>query len=165
KHAMLQYGGHAQAAGLEIRAADVEALRDAVNARARETYPDGLPAQPLAIDADVPFETMTPELMRQIEKLEPYGERNAKPVLLSRDIRLCEPPRVVGNDRSHLILRFRRGGHELRAIAFGLASRERELVMGHPVHLVYTPGWNTFRGETSLQLVVTDFRCGMPAPV
>jgi len=165
KDAMLQYGGHSQAAGLEIHSTQVDALREAVNARARETYAEGMPEQPLAIDADVPFEGMTPELMRQIEKLEPYGEQNSKPVLLSRDIRLCEPPRIVGADRTHLILRFRRGGHEIRAIAFGLASRESELVMGHPVHLVYTPGWNTFRGQTSLQLIVADFRCGMPAPV
>jgi len=165
KEHMLQYGGHSAAAGLEIRADAVDDLRDAICARARETYADGMPEQPLQIDADVPFETMTPELLRQLEKLEPYGERNEKPVLLSRDIRLCEPPRIVGADKTHMILRFRRGGHELRAIAFGLASRADELVMGHPVHLVYTPGWNTFRGETSLQLIVTDFRCGMPAPV
>ena len=162
---MLRYGGHAQAAGLEIRADAVDALRDAVNERARETYADGMPEQPLEIDLDLPFEHMTPELMRRLERLAPYGERNAKPTLLSRDLRLAEPPRIVGADRSHLILRLRRGGHELRAIAFGLADRVDEMAMGEPLHLVYSPGWNTFRGETSLQLVVSDFRCGTAAPV
>ena len=39
-------------------------------------------------------------------------------------------------------------------------DRQAELRMGEPVHLVYSPRWNTFRGETSLELLAHDFRVG-----
>jgi hypothetical protein len=41
-----------------------------------------------------------------------------------------------------------------------MVGRIDELAMGTPVHAVYTPGWNTFRGQTNLELILADFRCG-----
>ena len=36
--------------------------------------------------------------------------------------------------------------------------------MGRPVDVVYTPRWNTFRGETRLEIEVRDFRAsGRPS--
>ena len=55
------------------------------------------------------------------------------------------------------------GAHELRGMAFGQARRAGELQMGTDVHAVYTPKWNTFRGETRLEIEVLDFRTG-PRP-
>jgi len=157
--AMIGYGGHAAAAGLEVRADAVDELREAINAAARERLAEGLPEQPLRIDGELPFEEMNPELMRHVDRLEPFGERNEAPVFLSRDLRLAQPPRVVGADRSHLILQLRRGEQVLKAMAFGMAARTDELAMGAPIDLVYSPRWNTFRGETNLELLAHDFRC------
>ncbi|MFT7668136.1 MAG: single-stranded-DNA-specific exonuclease [Planctomycetota bacterium] len=153
------YGGHAAAAGLDILSENVDALREAVNAGARETLKDGLPKIPVVIDGEIPFAEMNSDLMRHIDRLEPFGELNEAPVFLSRDLRLANPPRVVGADRTHMILNFRRGDHTMKAMAFKMASREKELRMGAPVDLVFSPRWNTFRGETNLEILVHDFRC------
>ena len=100
--------------------------------------------------------------MSQVDRLEPYGAQNEKPVLISGDVRLAEPPRVIGQDRSHLILKLRRGHRVLKTMAFGMAARLPELQMGAPLHIVHTPRWNWFRGERSLELVLHDFRAGEP---
>ncbi len=157
---MLRFGGHAQAAGCEVRADAVDDLRAAVNAKAKEMLgaTGGFEEPALAIDADVPFEAMTPQLMREIDRLEPFGQDNASPVFLSRDLRLAEEPREVGREGDHLLLRLRRGTHVLKAMGFRLGERRDELKMGAPIEAVYTPRWNTFRGETSLELVLADFR-------
>ena len=55
------------------------------------------------------------------------------------------------------MLHLRRGDHVLKAMAFGMGSRERELSLGTPLNVVYTPRWNTFRGETNLEIEVVDF--------
>ena len=115
---------------------------------------------PTWIDCEIPFERMTPELMREMERLGPFGERNEKPVLLSADLRLAEPPRAVGSDGTHLVLRLRRGAQVLKAIFFGAAARAAELRMGEPVHAVFTPRWNVFRGERTLEIELVDFRTG-----
>jgi len=155
-----QYGGHAQAAGLEVSASRIDELRERLAEAARRSLPDGLPEPPLVIDGELPFELMGGELMTHLDRLEPFGEQNEAPILFSRDLRLATPPRVVGADRSHLQLQLRRGDRVLKGMAFGQASREHELRMGAPIDAVYSPSWNTFRGETNLEVLVHDFRVG-----
>ena len=159
---MERYGGHAQAAGCEVRAASVEALRAALCARAHELLAAQPPAaHELLIDHELPFPEVTPHLMRHLDRLEPFGERNEKPLLLSRDLRLAEPARTLGEDGRHLSLRLRQRDHVLRAMAFGQGPRAPELRMGTPIAAVYTPRWNTFRGATSLELSLVDFHAGL----
>ncbi len=156
---MQRYGGHEQAAGCEVRADAIEDLREAVCARARELLGVSPPTGPsLDIDAEFPFPAMTPRLMQELDRLEPFGQDNEKPLFLARDVRLAEPPRAVGQGGEHLLLRIRRDAHVLKALAFGKAARQDELAMGAPLSIVYTPRWNTFRGETNLELVIEDFR-------
>lgn len=163
KDHFLRYGGHAQAAGCEIEATSVDEARRAMCARASEllggrTYE----VQALWIDSEVALESIDERLMAELDRLEPFGANNEKPVLVSNDVRLAEPPRPVG-DGSHLILKLRRGSRVLKAMAFGMGARVGELRMGEPLHVVHTPRWNWFRGDRSLELVLHDFRVG-PLP-
>jgi len=154
----LRHGGHAQAAGCEVAAGSVDALREAMCARAGELGADRRARPPLWIDAELSLSEMTPELMRQIERLEPFGERNEEPVLCFPDLRLAQPPSAVGAERSHLVLELRSGAAVLRAVGFGLAARAGELSMGRPLRVVASPRWNVFRGVTRLELRLQDFR-------
>lgn len=49
------------------------------------------------------------------------------------------------------------GGH---ALVFGMARRAGELAMSKPVHAVYEPKWNAFRGETKLEIEIIDLESG-----
>ena len=163
-HLLPRFGGHEQAAGLEIEAANVAAARAAICARAHEILAAGPPPEPeLLIDYELPFAEMTPTLMREIDTLEPFGAEHEKPVLLSRDLRLAEPVRCVGADRSHLMLQLRQGTTVLKAMAFRMGDRAAELQLGSPLDVVFTPRWNTFRGATNLELLVQDIGVGSPA--
>lgn len=158
KEFLPKYGGHAQAAGMDIAARDVDALREALCAAARESFAQGLPELPLTIDGELPFEEMSEELMRHLDRLEPFGERNEPPRFLSRDLRLAQSPRIVGADGTHMILQLRRGDRVLKGMAFKMAHREGELAMGQPLDVVFSPRWNTFRGQTNLEILIHDFR-------
>ena len=154
-----RYGGHAQAAGLEIRADRIDAARAAIEERARAMLAEAKHAAPnLLIDADLPFEEMTVETMRHLDHLAPFGQGNEKPILRSHEVYPAQPPRAVGADGSHLMMTLRRGSQVLRAMAFRMGARAGEVAMGEPLDVVYTPRWNTFRGETKLELEVVDFR-------
>jgi single-stranded-DNA-specific exonuclease len=154
-----RYGGHAQAAGLEIRADKVDDARRAIEAKAREMLSHASQAErTLVIDADLRFEDMTVETMHHLDLLAPFGAQNEKPILRSHEVYLAQPPRAVGADKNHLILNLRRGHHVLKGMAFRMGAREHELALGTPLNLVYTPRWNTFRGETNLEIEVLDFK-------
>jgi single-stranded-DNA-specific exonuclease len=157
----VKYGGHEQAAGCEVETHRIADVREAVCARAREMLGErGFVAPEVWIDHELPFAHMTPALMKELERLQPFGEKNEKPLLFSADLRLAEPARIVGEDRTHLMLKLRSGEHVLKAMMFGRAHRAGELSMGAPIHAVYTPKWNLFNGVTSLELELVDFRVG-----
>jgi len=158
---MGRYGGHAAAAGCELRAPDLEALRAAVCDRARELLAGRpLPEKALSIDCELELERMTPDLMRELDQLEPFGQDNPEPVFLARDLRLAQPARALGRTEDHLQLVLRRGADTIRAMAFGQGDRAAELPLGRPLDVVFTPRWNTFRGETRLELRVHDVDAG-----
>jgi single-stranded-DNA-specific exonuclease len=161
----LRYGGHEQAAGLEIETQLLDAFRDSVCARAKELLGGSeFPAREILIDQELAFGLLDAELMRQIDKLRPFGEQNDRPLFLSCGLRLAEEPRIVGADRTHLQVQLRSGSQVLKGMAFGMASRASELAKGEDIHAVYSPKWNTFRGETRLEIELVDFRTG-PRPV
>jgi len=155
----IRYGGHAAAAGLEIRADAVEAARAALVAHTRTLVGEaGLPAPPLQLDTDLPLAQLSEGLMHQVDRLEPFGQGNAEPLFLARGARLDEPPRRVGQDGAHLSLRLRDGTKVFKAIAFRMGPRADELRPGTPIHLAFRPVWNTFRGRTNLELQIADFQ-------
>lgn len=158
---VIRAGGHGQAAGLEIESTRVDAFRAAVNAKARAM----LEAQPrrqrtLLIDCELPFVEVNQSLMRDLDRLRPFGAAHEKPRFLSRGLRLAEEPRLMGADRSHLNITLRSGANALRAVAFHMGARAPELRMGTDIQAVYHPKWNHFRGEVKLELELVDFRCG-----
>jgi len=154
-----RFGGHEQAAGLEIRSENVGAARAAIRDRALAMLDGaGHPEQELAIDCELAFEAMTPTLMRELDRLSPYGAHNEAPVFLARTVYLAEPPRLVGAEKSHLLLNLRKGAHVLKALSFRAAERLPELQLGQPLDAVFTPKWNTFRGETNLEIELLDFQ-------
>lgn len=160
----MRYGGHAAAAGCEIKASEVDAARAAIESRTRELLKasgaDGIAAPPLGLDVDLPLAGLSDGIMHQVDRLEPFGAGNQEPVLLARNARIDGPPRRVGVDGAHLSMRLRDGNKVFKAIAFRLGPRADELLPGTPIHVAYRPMWNTFRGRTSLELQVLDFQVG-----
>ncbi|MAE47374.1 MAG: single-stranded-DNA-specific exonuclease RecJ [Planctomycetes bacterium] len=165
KEHVLRYGGHAAAAGCEIKAEQVGAYRDALCNAARETLsPDSFGASPLKIDAVIPLAQVGREVQEQVDRLEPFGEGNPSPVLLACNCRLAEPARA-SRDGKHLILKLRDGGTVLRAMGFFQGERIDELQMGEDLHIAFTPVWNEFRGERNQELRVLDFAVGEMPPL
>lgn len=161
----MRYGGHEQAAGCEVRADAVAALREAVCNRAREIQPEGGVQRELQIDTQVQLSELSPSTMRQVDRLEPFGALNETPLFLAEDVRLTEPPRIIGRENTHLLLQVRQGAQTFKALGFGMADREPLLDLGRRIDIVFTPRWNTFRGETKLELLLRDLRADSPTRV
>ena len=154
-----RYGGHAMAAGCEIRAEVIDEVRDRIASAARHALA-AAPRPPLHIDAEYPLADLDDAAMGQLDRLEPFGQDNETPVLLARRVHLAEQPRIIGADKTHLLLSVRHGARVHKALAFGMAERASELRMGLPFDLVYTPRWNWFRGRVQLELLAKDFVAG-----
>jgi single-stranded-DNA-specific exonuclease len=161
---LLSHGGHAAAAGFRVVPDQIDQLRERFCEYAARRFPAGPPAPTLTLDAEVPLMALTPGLLSQIDKLEPYGAQNPRPKFLAADLEIVGDPRRIGGGERHLTFRVKQGGASVRCIAWGLAERQDELLSGgRKCCLAATPKINEWNGYRSVELEVTDFQAGASA--
>jgi single-stranded-DNA-specific exonuclease len=162
---LIGHGGHAMAAGFRVHVDNLSAFRDRFCAQAAQHFPTGGPPAPtLILDAEAPLSVLTPGLLRDLDRLEPYGSANRKPMFLAGGLEVVGEPRRVGTPDRHLSFRVRQNGTALRAIAFGMADRIEELMSASGACcLAFTPKINEWQGWRSVDLIVNDFQAGAEA--
>lgn len=105
---LLRYGGHSQAAGLTLRRRDIPAFREAFLAALSKMTQLG--PVPVAYDLDLPLGEMSAQdvakLVWELDKMEPFGSGNPKPVFRANGLRLKQQPGVMGGG-AHLRFAFR----------------------------------------------------------
>jgi single-stranded-DNA-specific exonuclease len=151
-----RFGGHAQAAGFALPARRIAELETRFEERARAVLqPEDLEPM-LRVDAELNLKGIDGELYEEVQRLEPFGFGNPKPVFVARDVRQVAPARVL--KEKHLKLRVMQGGKTFDALAWRQAERSRELVSGQSLDLAFTLDVNVYQGVPTLQLVVRDLR-------
>lgn len=159
------HGGHAAAAGFKVRPERIAAFRDCFNAYVATHYPGGTPSPRLILDAEVPLSAVTFGLLKDLDKLEPYGAGNPKPKFLASGLK-AEAARLIGTGevQRHMDFRVRQGESTMRCVAWGMADRLEELMSaGGDCCLAFTPRTNEWNGYRRIELQVIDFKPGKVA--
>ncbi len=153
------FGGHALAAGFTVREERIPALAQALaQAVAERAQGTELPSV-LEADGVVPPELLTVEEVSALDRLEPCGVGNPRPVLVLSGVQIHSMAQV-GRGR-HLKLKLESRGILLDAIWFSADGGELGLSPGCRVDAAFYPQINEFRGCRSVQLQIIDLR---PAP-
>lgn len=158
-HLFEQFGGHAAAAGLQIRTENIEALRSELNAHAASKLSEDDLIPVLDIDAHVSAQTLDLSLISEIARFEPFGAGNPKPVFITKGLVVLEEPRVMKDKHLKLWL-LGEGNRRFEAVWWDGVEQSmgRTLEQGTRIQLAYTAEANTWNGNTRLQLVVEDLR-------
>jgi single-stranded-DNA-specific exonuclease len=153
-----QFGGHAAAAGMTIRAERVSDLRSRLNQHAASLFGDRELVPELFIDAVVTPETLGLDLVDELGALEPYGVGNPKPVFVTTSLTLNAEPFVMKD--KHLKMWLESGDKMFEAVWWNGVelSKGQTLRRGSRIELAYVPEANTWQGNRRLQLVVEDLR-------
>jgi single-stranded-DNA-specific exonuclease len=151
-----RYGGHKQAGGFTIRSDRlVELEQRFVEHAARQL--DGVDLAPvLDIDAEWPLNELRSQEIRWLGQLEPHGQGNPDPTLLSRSVTVVEA-KTVGQDDAHLRLKLKSGAVSWPAIAFRWDGHIPE--PGSHVDVVYSLSSDSYgpsENGGALQLTVLD---------
>src|SRR5699024_6263984 len=118
---LTDFGGHALAAGFNIREEDIPAFRRRMNRCVSEFLGDRQPVSSLDIDVTVRRpEVMTLEEVRELGRLETYGAGNNRPVFALMGAKV-ESLQSVGQNR-HLKLRLSKGSCSFDAIFFSASA-------------------------------------------
>ncbi|MDY0190486.1 MAG: single-stranded-DNA-specific exonuclease RecJ [Desulfuromonas sp.] len=147
------FGGHEYAAGLSIKAANIDDFSAAFEQYARATL-SAADLQPIRnYDAELLLQDIDRDLMDEINALEPFGAGNPQPLLLCCNVKI-QKAGVVGE--KHLRFTVQQDGYSHPAIAFGMAERIDEL--SGAVDILFNLSLNVWRERETLQLQVKDFR-------
>jgi single-stranded-DNA-specific exonuclease len=158
---LISHGGHRAAAGFRVRADAIDTFRERFCAYTAAQFPDGPPSPRLVLDAEVPLSALTMGLLTEIDRLEPYGSENSRPVFLAGGLQIQGKPRRLGGGERHLGFRVSQGGTLFRAVAFSMGERLDELMSdGGRCCLAFTPKINEWQGYRSVELEVADFQPG-----
>lgn len=92
-----KFGGHKMAAGLSLPSENVDELRRRLNEAC--TLEDGDFEPVLHLDMELPFYAADMDLVRDIKKLEPFGNGNVKPVFGLRGVKLLSG-KILGKNKN-----------------------------------------------------------------
>ncbi len=154
-----QYGGHAAAAGMKIRAENIDELRVRMNEHAASNIDAENLIPEIRIDAPVSTQTLDLKLVESLKLLEPYGAGNPKPIFATGGLILRDEPYVM--KEKHLKFKLADdSGRQFEAVWWdGVEkSKGQTLKPRTRIEIAYAPEANSWQGNTRLQLVVEDLR-------
>jgi single-stranded-DNA-specific exonuclease len=152
-----RFGGHRQAAGLDVTRDNLPSFTEAFQREAREAL-EGEDLRPLLrVDLEVGLDELTEEVHKYLEYLGPHGMGNPRPVFLARGVGLQGPARVVGSNHLKLVIKGK--GGPMEGIGFGMSDRiPPESLANKPLDVAFQLHMNEFRGRRTLQARLKDLR-------
>ncbi len=164
--AFVEFGGHAAAGGFAVHDTEVFFLEDRlVEAHAKilegKTAEDSLA---MRADAHITPEEATTSFLFKVEKLAPFGQQNAKPVFLLREIIVREISRF-GKGEEHLKLKITSvegTGRSVEAVTFfvkgSIARAAEKISAGSRVNLLAHLERDTFSRGNPVRLRLLDIK-------
>ncbi len=156
------FGGHALAAGLNIKRDKLRQFCRAFSEYYENNKPTELPTLSCDIQITDP-RVLDMQGVDSLSRLEPYGSGNPKPTLCIIGARLEKVTPIGGG--KHLRLGISYKDTEFECVFFSHCESELGLRVGDRVDIAFTPQINEFRLRRSVQLQITEIRKHDPKPL
>ena len=167
-----KFGGHPMAAGLSIKEANIEKLRQKLNFICKLTDEDIKPK--VRIDERMPLSKINYEIIEELELLEPFGKGNSSPLLAEKNIPILKID-ILGKNANTLKIKCMMPGvnKTIDGVCFNrveefiemLKDRYGEEHMGYlanprgmKLDLIFSPQINEYNGRKSIQLKILEFK-------
>ncbi len=147
-------GGHPMAAGFSVRTELIEEFSKRIIKNSKKYITKDTLERYLDIDCMLSFELINPDLIKTLNKFEPFGMGNPQPVFATRNVSVLEC-RKIGKDQNHLKLKVESEGSIIDAVAFGFGDKV-EFNEGDKIDIAYAVGENEWNGKISIQLRIKD---------
>lgn len=154
---LTNFGGHAIAAGLNLHMSDFEAFDIEINKYAQSmiTPDDMIPS--VNIDCKLRETDVNINSVKMINKLEPFGMSNEKPVFSIEGMQIASIS-AVGLDNKHLRIRFMKNNTYINGIGFSMGNMIKTLHTGDIVNIAFIMDINVYQGIESVQVILKDIQ-------
>lgn len=149
-----KYGGHEMAVGLSLNKKDFENFKNSF-----EEYASSCEVEKIIpvvnIDKQITDKELTIENVKDLDKLEPYGEANKCPLFLYKNLKVDSIRSLTEGKHMKLTLKTD-SNNIISAIGFNMGNRAEEFVIGDKVDIVGILELNSFNGMVAVQFNLKD---------
>ena len=182
KELFARFGGHRQAAGLTLAAEDgfsdaqlADRFRKALNANSTLKSEDF--EEVVHIDVPLPLKLADRNFLAELEKLEPFGTGNPKPLFARKQISILSMAKLGKTGKFRRIRIADEQGNPYQAVYFGDGEEmdrylmqkygEERLMQGYrgglmqgqmEISIVYSPQINSYNGRENIQILIQYYQ-------
>jgi single-stranded-DNA-specific exonuclease len=153
---LLKYGGHTMAAGMSILQENLDMFKGRFSEILEKDVGKIQRNERYVIDANYSIGKLFDDgVVEQLQKLEPYGVGNKKPIFLDSNALVCNCY-CVGHNGDHLKVSFRCKYSNQQGVGFNLGNRKEVLRKQTTSNVIYSPVLNRFKNSISWEVRVFD---------
>lgn len=149
-----KYGGHAMAVGLSLSKEKFEDFK-----KVFQEYADSKDINEIVpiinIDKLITEKELNLEAVRDLEKLEPFGEANKCPLIAYKNLKIDSIRVLTEGKHMKLTLKTEKN-NIITAMGFNMGYRAEEYLIGDKVDIVGTLEINAFNGNENIQINLKD---------
>lgn len=154
KETLVRFGGHRQAAGLQVLGSRIVDFHRSLEAHLEEATSEADYLTAVIADGRLPLSAITPDLIDELELLAPFGEGNREPLFIAENIPVLSTTEVGQGHRRYILAT---GGNphldKCLAIRFNHPGGPPEKRIAR---CLYSLRWNRWNGAKSPQLLIHD---------
>lgn len=156
KKLLEHFGGHAAAAGFDIKKENLEAFTKKLLAHT-EPLLQAKNIQPtIYADCELAHGEISEKTINTLKLLEPFGMGNEAPRFLCKDLPIISF-RAMGADNKHLKITSSANGQTIECVGFKLGKFTENLAGAKTLNAICEIEENIWRGRQTLQLTMLDF--------
>lgn len=148
-----KYGGHEMAVGLSLNKNNLEKFKEEFENIAIQKGVNKI-TPIIKVDAQITYQDINSEEVKELKKLEPFGEANKMPIFMYKNLKI-DSIRALSEGK-HLKLTLKDESNVINAIGFNMGNLSDEYLIGDKVDVVGTLETNTYNGIETIQINLKD---------
>lgn len=148
------FGGHKQAAGLTLENKNFDEFKKNISKEVKK-YGPGNFKKTLTIDCLINLDDINLNLIKEIEKLEPFGIGNPRPVFSLKNV-LIEQCNEVGKDKTHHRIKICNSKCSVFMISFNSEQNKIILSEGSRYDIAFSAKLGMFNNHEKVDLILED---------
>ncbi len=152
-----KFGGHKGAAGLSLNVNKYEEFSKCLLKSADKKISDFDLIKKINIDMELKFSELNLYLIKEIDKLEPFGMGNPKPIFVSYKVKIDEY-RYVGKEKNHLSMQLKKDSKIFKSIFFNYQGEKSKIKRGNVIDLAYGLEEDVWNGKRNINLKIIDIK-------
>ena len=150
-----KFGGHSMAVGITIKKDKFKEFKKAFTEYAEsKNISDIVPI--INIERKVELKDVSIESVKELQKLEPFGEQNKMPLFLIENLKIVSIRAL--SEGKHLKILLKQDNFFIDAIGFNMGDLTEQYKIEDRIDIVGTIDVNVFNGNENVQLTIKDIR-------